>query len=379
MPISQSTAFSPTVRPPGKSAYLPQLDGLRGIAILSVLIHHFEVHLPVWIDWGPIGVRTFFLLSGYLITLSLWKMMARAEGNGGYWRGIGAYHIRRFLRLAPALYLMIAIGCVMGLDYFWDGLGWHLAFLTNFYTLIHNEWPGAVSHLWSLSLQEQFYVVWPLVILLVPRRYLPWALLGIMASAFAFRFWAFSVDASPFVRWLMLPAVMDSFALGALIACWKTSDRPIPLATGWTGLAVGLAAIGCYVIARFMRYATEITPWFGMMDTFENVFLGWILLRTIQGWGGVVGRIFENRVLVYLGKISYGLFVFHSLVHVVLTPWLDRIGLTLPGHGWERSAILIPVCIGIAAISWRWIEQPLGQWAHRRVSRAGKAPASTPA
>ncbi len=367
----------PTTRPQRQSSYLPQLDGLRGIAILSVLLHHFQIHLSGWIDWGPVGVRIFFLLSGYLITLSLWKLHFRVADGANYWAGLRAFHARRMVRLTPVLYAMIALGCVMGLAEFQDALGWHLAFLTNFHTLISGEWPGAASHLWSLSVQEQFYLSWPLVILLIPRSYLPYALAAFILGAATFRFGCMATGASDYYRWTMLPGMLDSFALGALIACWKASKRQLPITSGKVGTAIGVAAFGCYVVARLMRNAPFSSPWLAFTESFENLFLGWVLLRTIEGWGGITGRIFENGVLIFLGKISYGLYVFHTLVHVALDPWLNRIGLTLPEYAWARAALLLPVSVAIATLSWRFVEQPLARWARRREAGSASATAST--
>lgn len=366
-----STASSPLVSPATggkKSAYLPQLDGLRGIAILSVLIHHFDVHLPKWIDWGPIGVRTFFLLSGYLITLSVWKLGTPAEGAKDYWSGMGAFHLRRMTRLVPVLYLMLLLGVVMGLPEYVEGIGWHFAFLSNFYALHLGYWPGGASHLWSLSLQEQFYLLWPFLILIVPRKFLPWALTGFMVFALGYRVAMIGNGSSEFHRWVMLPGVIDTFALGALIACWKKSGRPIPLASGPVGLSVGVFALICYAVARECRYLPYVAPWMGVIETLENIFLGWVLLRTIEGWRGVVGWVFEMRFLMAIGRISYGLYVFHVLVHISIGPWLDRAGITKDDDVLLRTFILIVISMGVAALSYRYLEMPLAAWARRRRS-----------
>jgi peptidoglycan/LPS O-acetylase OafA/YrhL len=259
---------------------------------------------------------------------------------------------------------MLAIGFLLGLPEYRNAIVWHALFLTNFYVTFRNEWPGAASHLWSLSVQEQFYVLWPFVILVIPRRVLPWAMLALIGSALGFRFWASATNASDFLKWTMLPGVIDSFALGALIACWKASPDRLPLATGRLGYGVAAVALTCYVIARFMRYAPFESPFFALTETFENVFLGWLMLRTIEGWPGLIGRFFENRLLVYIGKVSYGIYVFHVLVHVLVGPLLDEIGLR--PHVFARALVLSAVSIGVATLSWRFLENPLTVWVRRR-------------
>ena len=354
---------------PRKSAYQPQLDGLRGIAILSVVLHHFEVRLPGLFDWGPIGVRIFFLLSGYLITQSLWRLQNDArEAGGGYWSGLLGFHARRMARLLPVLYTMIAIAFLMGLPEFRNAVFWHLAFLSNFYALHRGDWPDSASHLWSLSVQEQFYLLWPFVILVTPRKLLPWLLAALFAGAFAFRAAIIQLHASDFYRWVMLPGVIDSFALGALIACLKKSGRPLPFTSGWLGALVGAGALACYVAARFVRFGPFPGAWAAIIETLENLFFAWLLLRTTAGWRGAMGFVFENPILVYLGKISYGLYIFHVLVHVALTPWLNRHGLGIGDHVYLRAVILMALSIGVAALSYRYVEAPLAAWVRRRES-----------
>ncbi len=365
------TTVSPavTAAPDGlrRSGYQPQLDGLRGIAILSVLLHHFDVRLPGLFDWGPIGVRIFFLLSGYLITLSLWRLENDArEAGGRYWSGLLGFHARRMARLLPVLYVMLGLACLMGLPEFRHAIGWHMAFLSNFYALHVGNWPDAASHLWSLSVQEQFYLLWPFVILVTPRRWLPALLIALVAGAFAFRAAIISSGGSDFYRWVMLPGVIDSFALGSLIACARKSGRALPLGKGWTGAALGAAACGCYIAARFVRFGPFPGAWAAVIETLENLFFAWLLLRTVAGWRGMAGRIFENGALVYLGRISYGLYIFHVLVSVALTPWLAQHGLGLAQHVLLRSAVLLAVSVGIASLSYRFLEAPLAAWVRRR-------------
>lgn len=350
-----------------KRNYQPQLDGLRGIAILSVLLHHFEVRLPGLFDWGPIGVRIFFLLSGYLITQSLWRLQEDArEAGGGYWSGLLGFHARRFARLTPVLYAMLALACLLGLPEFRQAIGWHAAFLSNFYVLHTGKWPDAASHLWSLSVQEQFYLLWPFVILVTPRKVLPWLLLALFAGAFAFRAAVISLGASDFYRWVMLPGVIDSFALGALIACAKKSGRPLPFTTGWAGVLVGLAAFGCYVMARLVRFGPFPGAWAAIIESLENLFFAWLLLRTAAGWRGVVGFVFENPILVYLGKISYGLYIFHVLVVVAFDRTVTWHGLSIESDVLLRAAILMAISVGVAGLSYRYVESPLAAWVRRR-------------
>ncbi len=351
-------ALRPTPLAPAslKPGYQAQLDGLRGVAILSVLIHHFDIHLPLWLDWGPVGVRLFFLLSGYLITLSVWKIIQSDLPAGALWKGIGGFHLKRAVRLLPVLYLMLFVGVFMGLPEIEEGFVWHALFLTNFYTLAQDEWPGAASHLWSLSVQEQFYVFWPFLLLVVPRRILPWALGVLILFAFGYRYYCWSTDASVFMRWLMLPGVIDSFAMGSLVACWKSAGQPFSITEGWTRHSWTLAAITAYCGARALRFLPSLSPWLAIIESLENVALAWLLLRTIVGWKGWFGAVLSNRWLCYIGKISFGLYVFHVLIHVAFSPWLTTFEIL---DSRVRAIILILATLGVASISWHSMEAPL--------------------
>ena len=140
------------------------------------------------------------------------------------------------------------------------------------------------------------------------------------------------------------------------------------------GAAIGLLAFGCYIAARIVRFGPFGGPGVAAIETLENVFLGWLLLRTVVGWTGITGLVFENPVLVYIGKISYGLYVFHVLVHVALTPWLGQHGLGLGGHYMLlRSAVLLSVSIAVASLSYFYVEAPLTAWVRNQEAKKRKS------
>lgn len=174
MPASSA---APAPAPPERGTggvYQPQLDGLRAVAIMGVLCHHFGLHIPEFFEYGPISVRLFFALTGYFITLWLWQAQDGAHAAGrGVWRALPVFHARRLLRILPPLYLSLLIAVLLGLGEVRASLGWHLAFLSNFHVVQAGYWPEVTAHLWSLSVQEQFYLLWPVVILLTPRRSSP--------------------------------------------------------------------------------------------------------------------------------------------------------------------------------------------------------------
>lgn len=337
---------------------LPQLDGLRGAAILFVVWHHFGLHLPGWLDIGPIAPSIFFLLSGFLITRSILK---RTMGPAQ----MVSYHARRFARLLPALYLMLLVGWAVGLKQPRDHIGWHAAFLTNFQMVANDDWSGSLSHLWSLAVQEQFYLLWPFVLLL-PSRLLPGAFLTMFVGAAVFRAGCLHAGTSDFFRWFMLPASLDAFSAGALVA-WlmkRHEDRPL-IPPRWMG-AAALLALVCWVVARKLRYL-EGTRHMGLafVDIFEAVTLTFLLIVLLQNLSAPVVRLFSIKPLVYIGSVSYGVYVWHMLVAYAFGPMLDAAGLKVQTHDVLRCLVLTAASISVAGLSWIALERPFVGWVRR--------------
>lgn len=331
-----------------------QLDGLRGAAILCVLWHHFGLHLPGWLDIGPVAPSIFFLLSGYLITRSL---LGRKQEPGQMF----SYHARRLTRLLPALYLMLGLGWLIGLEEFQQDLPWHAGLLSNIFMAFSNDWAGGLSHLWSLAVQEQFYLLWPLVLLL-PARFLPGILIGLYVGAAIFRAACLQTGAPDLVRWLMLPASLDAFAAGGLIA-WAMAGKDGPLIPAKWRLPAAAIALTCWIISRQLRYLEGTGSLaLAFVEFFETATLAYLLILLLQNGRNVIVRVFSSAWLVFLGQISYGLYIWHVMVHHALGPHLSRWGLSDEEHNVVRCAILTLASIGVAALSWIAVEKPFIAW-----------------
>jgi peptidoglycan/LPS O-acetylase OafA/YrhL len=149
---------------------MAQLDGLRAVAVGAVMLQHFWLGAGLF-DFGAMGVRLFFVLSGFLITGILLKsreLLDSGEQRPSF--ALGRFYIRRFLRIFPLYYAVLLAAWLLRLWGTRGEMGWHLAYLTNVDLFLRGRWWGDISHFWSLAVEEQFYLVWPLVILLAPRR-----------------------------------------------------------------------------------------------------------------------------------------------------------------------------------------------------------------
>jgi peptidoglycan/LPS O-acetylase OafA/YrhL len=361
-PQAMPSAAAPS--PIHKGKYVPYLDGLRGLAILGVLADHFHVPLPTLFHVGPVGVRFFFILSGYFITLSLWKvreadLTSPLQRLGLLFR----FYLQRLLRVGPPFYLALVVGAIFGIREIYDNFFWIATFNTNHYIVWLGYFPGEVAHYWSLAVQEQFYLVWPLFVLTLPRRWFMPCMLVCMIVALIFRMACISTGTNEVIRWVTLLGCLDSFAMGALIAYLKQArvlEKIHLLSRTWM-LALPLLAFACYFLARWMTTLGNDNAFLALAESFDAVFLAWMLVAAITGVTGRYSRILGWTPLVYLGRISYGIYVYHVFIIVLLSPLLIANGLDVL----TRSAILLAVTLGLSSLSWHWLETPIIAWKNR--------------
>jgi len=353
------TASAPSHIP--KTKYVPYLDGLRGLAILGVLADHFHVPLPPLFHIGPVGVRFFFILSGYFITLSLWKVR-EANTTSPLQRIIllGRFYLQRLMRVGPPFYLALALGALFGIQEVWQHFFWLALFQTNHYILYLGYWPTAISHYWSLAVQEQFYMVWPLFVLTLPRRFFLPCMIACMIFALGFRIYCITTGTNEVIRWVTLLGTLDSFAAGAFIAYLKQAKllEKIHGLHRTLLLAMALAAIASYFLARWMTTLAYDNAWLGMAETFDALFLSWLLVASLTGVKGKYARLLGWSPLVYLGRISYGVYVYHVFIIILISP-------ILIANGWDvfsRSLVLLAVTLAFSAVSWHYFEQPIIAW-----------------
>ncbi len=351
------------MKPPGANGgggYLPQVDGLRGLAILAVVFHHFGVHPHGALDWGPIGPVVFFMLSGYFITQSLWKIQGRAaEGSPMLPLALG-FHARRIFRILPAVILLLVIGGFLGMEECSTTWPWHLAFLTNFLVIFQREWIGSVSHLWSLSLQEQFYLLSTLI-LFVPRAYFVRTMLVAIAAAGIFRLVCILYGSSEYARWLLLPGSLDAFATGGLAAWLVREGYAEVIFRPRISRLIAAGAVVSLVVSRFLRFLPDTHLGTAAVETFQAVFFLWLLLCLVANSTGMLSRIFLFRPLVFLGRVSFGIFVFHTLVAYAAAPALRM----LPESPLLRAVILVGLSVAVAVPSYHLLEQPMNRLAKR--------------
>ena len=346
----------------------PQLDGLRAIAVFAVLIEHsFHLIRTPWMLFsfsapGPVGVRLFFVLSGFLITGILLRARTEAENRGaGLTRVWMSFYVRRALRIFPLAYAAIAVAWLVGIPAARAHLAWYLTYTSNVLsaginlhspTQLAGSFDPSLGHFWSLALEEQFYLVWPLLILMCPTR----ALGGVMKATFltaglvrgliAFR--------SPVASYVLLVSRADALALGGLIALWLHQGMPQQSVRRWLGVGgLIVAAISVFLTGR---------PWVTGNEWAAILLSGWLVLAARNGFKGTVGRILSSRTLVYLGTISYGVYVWHYMIPETFDLLAYRLHIEArwpAAPGLIQLAALSAASVAAASLSWWMFEKRL--------------------
>jgi peptidoglycan/LPS O-acetylase OafA/YrhL len=294
------------------------------------------------------GVDLFFVLSGFLITRNL--LTLRDQCTTG--RALGVFFYRRVLRILPPYYLALAaIALYHG---FPDGSApWYLAFASNVRDAQHGAHEGALNTLWSIAVEEQFYVVWPWLVLLLPRRRLGLAFALVVAAAPLVRLWATGVSLDAVYR--LMPCRMDLLALGALLALrdradatWIDQRRRHFL--GAAALAfLAFAALSVVVPTFRTRNNTVLFNVLGF--SLAGVFFAGLLAYVRATRHGPLAAFLLHPGLRYLGKISYMAYLTHMLAIDVVKD------LGVPGS--RGAPLSFALTIVFASASWYLLEQPL--------------------
>lgn len=333
----------------GVVRYWPALDGLRGVAILLVFLNHLDL-----LSGGFVGVDVFFALSGFLITSLL---LAEYSERGSI--SLRRFWARRALRLMPALTVTV-LAYVAGMALtgrltFDRGIGalYGLTYLSNWMQALGIQRMG-LSHLWSLATEEQFYLLWPPVLLLLARRR-PRAIVATLVilslTSFIWRVVMVAGD----VPWQRLYFAPDTRAPALVIGCIvafvatrRWTEGPSP--RGWgTGGFISLAAV--VAISFFIPGHQADSAYLGPIEAVALA-TGCIILACVRDDRSLVARLLSLPPAVMLGKLSYSLYLLHPLV----TNSIERL---LPNL--ERSSFLAVAAVGslLAALaSYVFIEEP---------------------
>ena len=349
---------------PGRARerYQPQFDGLRALSVLTVMVDHFSADVPNFplpdkIRLGATGVRLFLVLSGYFITASLRRARDRMDaGEVLAGQTLRVFYWRRLLRTGPAYVAFAGIALLLNIGAIRQNWAWVFTGTVNWLIAWQNQWPLTISHLWSICVQEQFYLLWPLLILLLPRRWMLSAIIAVAFAGIAFRIGCVIFSAPLIARWVLPFGSLDSLAAGAALG-W-CGGRLKASRGGWM---LALLSLSMLTIAAALRNSDPTKLASVLVEPLEAAAFVILVARTSTGFEGNIGRFLSNPGLVFAGRISYGLYVYHILVAMVLDRLLPsqlRFVVTIPSL---RLVVFGIVTLFIATLSWRLLEQPINR------------------
>jgi peptidoglycan/LPS O-acetylase OafA/YrhL len=353
---------------------IAELDALRGLAVTMVCGRHVWSSSPVFV-WGWSGVDLFFVLSGYLIT----DIILQNGREPGFLR---AFYARRTLRIWPIYYLtlfavaLFAPGLSRSRGWVETGFGYYLTYTQNIFDQripgesLYKSWYGPT---WSLALEEQFYLLWPMLVLWIPRRGLPLLIAVWIVGACGMR----GQGAEP----ATLHDRGDGLALGGLLA-WLLADRE-----HWRGrlgkyrVGFGLVALTALLLLvmltasrgrKVLEYPPE--PLSLVLLLFDLLYFGAIGFCVCSAGHPALAPL-RNRWIVGLGVISYGVYLYHAPIIRVVEEFARRFGI---GHRLELDLAKLALPVLTAAVSWKLIEQPIlalkKRFAYARNARVERAP-----
>ena len=362
----------------GRMGYQPGLDGLRAVAILGVLFYHAGWE---WMPGGFLGVDVFFVLSGFLITSIILEEYDRT-GRINFKQ----FYLRRARRLLPALFLMLAVVGLLALIVYRDAARSFasdavsaLLYTTNWWYIIAEQSyfeytgrPALLKHLWSLAVEEQFYLIWPAIAFILMRR----------GGRRAVR-WVAIVLAVLSTAWMTYLAIRNQFpeyndpsriyfgtdahAMGLLVGAglatfWRPAhlSPTVSASARWIITGTGIAAL--LVTVWFFGFVGEFTPWL-----YRGGFLGLsvvvaILIATATHPASRFGEWLGRQPMRYIGQRSYGLYLWHWPIFMFTRPLLD-----VPFDGLPNIVLRFGLTFAAAELSYRFVEMPIRRGALGRL------------
>ena len=344
--------------------YYPALDGIRGLAIILVILTH-NFGYTTYFQFGWMGVDIFFTLSGFLIT----QIIMKTVHEPGF---LKKFYLRRMFRIAPVYYGTLVVCLILlplfpiknaDLTYFTSNQVWIWIYAQN-WLFIFKEPYGAkyLLHLWSLAVEEQFYLFWPLIVLLVRKpKKLFFIVLSLLVLTLIGRYfvWTSHIENLNYYHLYTFTRI-DGICIGCMLALLLEVNTA--LVRRYT-LPVVLAFAAFNFVFYFINKSSfHSLPYLAILGyTSFALLFGYLIYEASLNQKGILNILFNNRIMRFLGKISYGLYVFHWPIHLFLFPvfegiLLNNLGLPLYLVPKLSSAITIIIAIIVSSLSYKYFE-----------------------
>jgi len=349
--------------------YIPALDGVRALAVAAVLLYHGELG---WFSGGFLGVDVFFVLSGYLITSVLLDAWRKHGGR----LGLGRFYLHRARRLLPALLAMITVTCAFVVLFLpheasklRGGVVASFGYVTNWYLIFHQQSyfsslgrPPMLQHLWSLAIEEQFYLVWPLLLGLALKLWRPSRVklaVTILAAAVVSALLMavlYRAGGDPSRVYYGTDTHSSGLLIGAAMAVllppWQLRGRP-----GRTA-PVALDAIGLTGLVVLVWSFANVSEFDSLL--YRGGYLVFacvaalVVLVAAHPATTITSALLATRPMVWIGKRSYGIYLWHWPVYMITRPGLD-----VPLTGIPLFTLRVAITVALAAASYRFLEVPI--------------------
>lgn len=350
--------------------YIPAIDGLRAVAVIAVMFYHLGFS---WIPGGFLGVDLFFVISGYVITRLLLDSIAQSGGLD-----LRGFYIARARRLLPALlFMLISTTIAIGI---WapdtikrllTDTPFSLTGTMNWWLVAHHQdyfesigRPPLLQHTWSLAVEAQFYLVWPLILYFILKKFgkkhIPLASLIIAAaSGITLLFVSFSLDASNASKVSHVYFGTDTHSIGlflgaALAVSWIPQNFTKTVSRNAQNFIDGVGFLGFIGILTAFLFIDETQPTLYKIAFPLAGVCGAAIVMSVVHPASRFAPVLQNRVLLWIGERSYAIYLWHWVIFQVTRPSVD-----LAGKDWALYALRILIVLALSDISLRYIELPV--------------------
>ena len=341
--------------------YNKQIDGLRCFAVFGVLICHFIRFNNVYMGSIPFGygVNLFFVISGYLITKILLVNKEKIQTKKTNFKNvIQSFYFRRTLRIFPIYYLTILYLIVINFQNTRSVWVWLITYTTNFYISFDHPYIGSFNHLWSLAVEEQFYLIWPFLILLIPQKHIFKYIIGIIIGSVVFKVGYYLILGPSTAINALTFSCADSLGLGALISYLTLYNKKILSKINNVKYIVLISFLSFYFFLVFSKHYPIISSvtsnfLFSICAFFAISKASEFKYTSITKW------ILENPIIIHLGKISYGIYLYHFFMPDLYNEIVEKFPNSFLLQSHMRTTFLFIATIIVAELSWFIIERPL--------------------
>lgn len=365
--------------------YFNQLNGIRFVAVFLVLMDHWLVPVMPF-PTGHLGVVIFFVLSGFLITRILFESADDVRANqASPWQKIIRFVFRRSLRIFPIYYIVLGIGFLWNISNFNDIWVWLISYTPNLYMMWKGTWLGVWDHVWSLAVEEQYYLIFPYFIIFLSQKKYKYIFISMLIIGVTCRLYYFIFSSQEWIelKWLVsyvnpLGAI-DCFGFGGILAYlyhFKKLKFSL-LVKSYIPMILFLLFFLMVLLASSMSQYRYDNIWFMVFErSIAALFAFFFIAMAVAEKKSLWASFLSHRIISYLGKISYGLYLYHNFIY----NYYHTKGNTLWGYLNEHIPMLhldffnftytvftinLIILILVASFSWFFIEKPINAFKNK--------------